>query len=104
MNAIPADTGGSRESRSTLLAAIAAWLLLSAGSAITAASDADGDAAEAAGAFTGRMFATVLMAFVIRGVVRLMRRERFTSPAWTPALFFTAAGLSLFSVVAASAN
>ncbi len=101
MNAIPADAG-SRESRSTLLAAIAAWLLFSAGSALAAASDAEGGAAEGAGAFLGRMFATVLIAFVVRGVVRLVRREPFATPAWTPSLFFIAAVLSLLSLAGAS--
>jgi len=86
---------GSSPARALLWVAVATWLLLSVGRAVTAASESAGSGSRAAGAFIGGLLATVLLVFLVRSVARLVRRRPIFSPMWTPGLFFAAAGLSL---------
>jgi hypothetical protein len=83
-----------------LLASIAVWALLSIGRGVSAANDASGTAPAQAGAFVGAILGTLLLAFLGRSVVRLLRRRAVLPPVWTPGLFFTAAGLSLLLLAA----
>lgn len=89
-------------SRALLIAAIGAWLLANIGRAVVAASQSSGDGARQAGAFVGALIATLLIVFVGRCVVRLVRRQPILSPLWTPSLFFCAAGLSVLLLAAAA--
>ena len=82
-------------SRTLLYVAIGTWLLATVGRAVTAASESSGSASRQAGVFMGTLVTTLLVVFIVRSVVRLVRRRPILSPAWTPSLFFTAAGLSL---------
>ncbi|MGH2762140.1 MAG: hypothetical protein ACRDLD_06120 [Thermoleophilaceae bacterium] len=82
--------------------AVGLWLLASVGRAVTAANDTSGSASRQVGAFLGALLVTLIVAFVVRGLVRLVRRRPVLSPAWTPNLFFAAAGLSLLLAVLAA--
>ena len=84
-----------------MLVSLAVWALLSVGRGLSAANEASGAAPGHVGAFLGAILGTLLLAFVGRSVVRLLRRRAVLSPLWTPSLFFAAAGLNLLLLAAA---
>jgi len=94
---------GAGSSRTLLYVAIGTWLLATVGRAVTAASESSGSASRQVGVFIGTLFATLVLVLIVRGVVRLVRRRPILSPAWTPSLFFSAAGLS-FLLLASTAG
>jgi len=95
-----ASTTRSRSSISLRLSlAIAVWSLFSLGAALGAAETTPGTGAAKAGAFTARLFTALILAYLIRAVWRLIRRRPVLAPAWTPALFYGAAVISLLETV-----
>lgn len=75
--------------------AIAVWSLFSLGSALGAAQSTPGPGAAKLGAFIARLFDSLVFAYLIRCVYRLIRRRRILRPGWTPALFYGAAVISV---------
>jgi hypothetical protein len=82
-----------------LVVAVVLWLILGV-SAVGQASDET--TTYRVGAFIGRLLGSLLFAWVIRSVYRLVRRRNVTRPAWTPSLFFGAALIELLAAAGAA--
>lgn len=95
----PAATRSRSSVPLRLSLAIAVWSLFSLGASLGAAEDTPGTGAAKAGAFVGRLIGSLLFAFVIRAVWRLIRRRRILAPSWTPALFYGAAAISIIETL-----
>jgi hypothetical protein len=97
------SAASTRRSRSPvslrLSLAIAVWSLCSLGAALGAAESTPGTGAAKAGAFIARLFTALILAYLIRGAWRLIRRRPLLHPGWTPALFYGAAVISVLETV-----
>ena len=83
-----------------LVVAIVLWLLLGVGAM---ARDDDGSGSYRFGLLLGSLFVSLLVAWIVRSLYRLIRRRPVIRPAWTPGLFFGAIVLQILSAAGNSA-
>ena len=81
-----------------LVIGIVLWILFGVAAM---ARDDDGSAGNKVGLMLGSLFVSLLIAWIVRSVYRLIRRRPVLSPAWTPGLFF---GAVVVQVLTAAGN